>query len=945
MNPSSLIYRLWAKTNERQEGFDSEEWTFHPLPLHLLDVALVAEAWLDLDGRLFERFCQLWPEASKADIRQGLILAAAVHDVGKLYPEFQAKSAAGWAHGYGKIWKGGIPNGRRFDHGAGTGKIFQTLELYHSQGALPDGIDEAWLTLAPLLRVAAGHHGTLYEEARLNWDPSVIRKRPFSDLVAPLLDELSFQFGGVPKLPKSPPPSFLLLVAGFVSVADWFGSNTDSFPAKAEVKNRAHAENYVKAHRESRTASMALRNAGLIADYEVPQDFGGLFSPPDERWNPRAGFQAAACEVDFGQNPGAELAVVEAPMGLGKTEIALHLAAKALRRGTASGIYIALPTQATSNALFKRVEQFSQRIVGDEDLALVLAHGAKKYFREYRRLRAIRRPAFGDRSVSAEHGDPNPPSEVVAPSWVQPSKRALLAPLGLGTIDQALLGAMGVKHGFVRLFGLSGKVIILDEVHAYDVYMSTLLGHLLSWLSALGTKVILLSATLPTGLRNELISAYSAAIAPASDAYPQLMHVIGDEPVDVLPDPMPETGRKVKVTLDPVEAEGESTEITGVGVNWVRSKVAQGGCVAWIRNTVREAQDAYRLLHESGIPCDLLHARFVRHDRNENEDALLQQFGPPAPKNPSRPKERVVVATQVIEQSVDVDFDVMLSDLAPVDLLLQRAGRLHRHERPEGRSGHDTPVLGVLMPASAARHSLQFGTSVYVYDAETLARSAFLVLNHSEWVLPQACRSLVADLYDRESEWWTAERMSVDPKLLELARKKLTQKRRAMESSARQTLLTAPDQFPVVRNARNDSSDAGEHVALTTRYGAHSAVVVLFRDSRDGPVPLGGRNSMTPPDDDDWRQRLHVEEAIAMASVAFPWYGSRPDKFVPPDALADIYRWWRDKHPYDNRQFIMLSDAGLFETREMTGCYDPAFGLTISKKSTQDRDSVPLEDL
>jgi len=376
VNPSDLIYRLWAKTNERQEGYEAEMWTYHPLPLHLLDVGLVAEAWLELDGRLLDRFCQVWPDASRADIKQGLILAAAAHDVGKLYPEFQAKSDRGWANGYGQVWKGLVPTGHRFDHGAGTGRIFETLRFYGSRDAIPDSIDGAWMSMAPLLRVAAGHHGTLYDESRVNRDPVVLRKDPVCDVVARILDELIFQLGEIPQLPGDPPPAFLLLAAGFVSVADWFGSNTDSFPARPDITDRAQAQEYIKEHRDAETASQALQNAGVIASYAVPREFSGLFSPPGEYWTPRKGFQNAACDVDFGLSAGPELVVVEAPMGLGKTEIALHLAAKALRRGTSSGIYIALPTQATSNALFKRIEQFSQRIIGDADLALVLAHGA-----------------------------------------------------------------------------------------------------------------------------------------------------------------------------------------------------------------------------------------------------------------------------------------------------------------------------------------------------------------------------------------------------------------------------------------------------------------------------------------------------------------------------------------------------------------------------------------
>lgn len=955
MPPETFLYRLWAKTNERDDGATPETWARHPLPCHLFDVGLVAEAWLDADERLMGRFADLWPEADPKDLRRALILTAAVHDLGKVYPDFQAKSEQGWAHGYGTVWSGERPTGRGFDHGAGTARIFNAL-LTGRYGPA-EGVDPAWKTLGALIRVGAGHHGTLYPDEALRADADARNHPTWSPLVRAALGEVVHAFGPVPTLPLHPPPALLMLTAGFVSVADWFGSNTDSFPAAPDVTSRADADVYLARHRESRTAERALRDAGLIAETRAPETFEDLF----EGWSPREGFQAAACAVPFGRTPGREIAVVEAPMGLGKTEIALWLAAQALRHGTAAGLYAALPTQATANALFGRVRRFADRVrADDDDLALVLAHGASRYYPEYRALRdetfkRTRRRTPFDETRRADPRDDTPPSETVAPSWVQPSKRALLAPVGLGTIDQALLGAMGVRHGFVRLFGLAGKVVVLDEVHAYDVYMGALLEHLLAWLGALGCKVVLLSATLPAGLRSRLLTAYGAAEPPASDAYPQLLHGIGRAPVTVLEDPAPETAKRTVVHVESVVGAGDAEARTAAGVAWVAGKVEQGGCVAWIRNTVREAQDAARELRRAGVETDLLHARFVRADRNAKEDALLERFGPPAPDtaagdgaaNPKRPARRAVVATQVIEQSVDVDFDAMLSDLAPVDLLLQRAGRLHRHDRTGQRHGHDDATLGVLLPDAESRHRLDFGTSVYVYDADTLARSAVLVEENPQWMLPEACRTLVAALYDGGPDAWPADRLGVDPAALDTARARLAARRDTMTRTALRTLLTPPDLPPVMRDARRDRSDGGEFVALTTRYGAHSAAAVLFRDTPDGPVPVGSERPLAVPPERDWSARLDAEEALALASVSFPWYGPRPDDSDPPEALAPIARWWRETHPYDARLFLLLGSDGEFATPSVTGRYDADLGLTVARTPATPAatDSVPLDSL
>jgi hypothetical protein len=168
-----------------------------------------------------------------------------------------------------------------------------------------------------------------------------------------------------------------------------------------------------------------------------------------------------------------------------------------------------------------------------------------------------------------------------------------------------------------------------------------------------------------------------------------------------------------------------------------------------------------------------------------------------------------------------------------------------------------------------------------------------------------------------------------------------------MEHAARRTLLTAPDQLPVMRDPRNDRSDAGEYVALTTRYGAHSAAAVLFRDTPAGPVPVGAGAPLGVPADDDWRAALGAEEAVALASVSFPWYGLRPAEADPPEALAVLHAWWRETHPYDDRLFLLLAPDGTFWHESVEGRYDEDLGLTVARTTATPAapEPVPLEDL
>src|SRR5690625_453125 len=376
MRPDELIYRLWAKTNDyarkmaKRRGDPVPAWSRHPLPCHLIDVAHVARTWLAVDSHLLNRFCALWPAVPREDVRRALVLAAAVHDLAKVHFRFQHKSPNGWDRGYADagLFVGlTIPTG--YDHGRGAAEFFAAFADF----GLPTGADPGWLTLYPLIHVAAGHHGTLFSE---DTERDLDAIGDLFPLVAALLEEVEALFGLPPELPPEPPPAFLMLVAGFVSVADWIGSDEHVFPHAEHVASRADAAAYIETMEEDDRARQTLERHGLIGRFAPPGTFEGLFD-----FNPYDGFQADALNVAFGDREGAEIAIVEAPMGLGKTEIALALAARALRRGTADGIYAALPTQATANALFLRVHGFAERTKHPEtDLALTLAHGARGFF-------------------------------------------------------------------------------------------------------------------------------------------------------------------------------------------------------------------------------------------------------------------------------------------------------------------------------------------------------------------------------------------------------------------------------------------------------------------------------------------------------------------------------------------------------------------------------------
>jgi CRISPR-associated endonuclease/helicase Cas3 len=343
---------------------------------------------------------------------------------------------------------------------------------------------------------------------------------------------------------------------------------------------------------------------------------------------------------DLGDEPG--LIVIEAPMGEGKTEAGLGC-------GRSRGIYMAMPTQATSNALFERVARFLERAAtGRSELAL--AHGAGGPWAAQARLREI--------------GLGTADSSVQAAWWFKGSKRALLASNGIGTVDQALIGVLNARHSFVRLFGLTGRTVIFDELHAYDSYTGGLIERLATWLQGLGCRVVLMSATLPAARRDSILQAWAGDVPVPAAAYPR---VTWARPGAVQAVAFP-AARQQQLVVEGIDADNVAARAVAMA--------KQGARVLLVVNKVRRAQELYGLT-AGNVPSTLFHARFPMDERLEIERRVLQQFGPGG----SCTGGHVLVATQVAEQSLDIDMDVLITDIAPVDLVMQRAGRIHRHDR------------------------------------------------------------------------------------------------------------------------------------------------------------------------------------------------------------------------------------------------------------------------
>jgi CRISPR-associated endonuclease/helicase Cas3 len=354
-------------------------------------------------------------------------------------------------------------------------------------------------------------------------------------------------------------------------------------------------------------------------------------------------------------------------------------------------------------------------------------------------------------------------------SWFASAKRAILAPFGVGTVDQALLGIVAAKHFFVRQFGLAGKVVILDEVHTYDLYTSTLLDTLIRRLLELRCTVIVLSATLTRDRRRELLSLAGGQPGQLSDAYPLLS--CGSSPVREFPVPPPPS-KTVTIQFPPADSLVESA----------LERARQGQCVLWIRNTVDEAQQTFGSLksanHEGGPLLALLHSRFPQFRREDLEGEWMERLGKDGKTRPAN--GCVLVSTQVVEQSVDIDADLLITDLAPTDMLLQRMGRLHRHDRPNRPgTGPEIWISIPTIPADGSAKTLReaLGKSAYVYAPYVLLRSWQQWRERHAITLPDDIRAILEATYATpradEPATWTELREDLERRKAELSSKAL----------------------------------------------------------------------------------------------------------------------------------------------------------------------------
>lgn len=713
------VLLVWAKSNP-----------YHSLLFHMIDVGNVARTLISSTS--FHIVQNKFSEATGCPYEHSvawLAYIAAMHDLGKCDPDFQIKGGEDLVLPL-------VNSGCMFNNSSYPGFRHEARSAKWMRNHLKNNFGWNTKPANTIADAIKAHHSK--PDAHAYSEIPEIQKcwEEYRERISQNIQEVF-------NPPKWQPENFIdhseagIIISGLIVLSDWIASNNKLFTWSNELID---IYEYAKISREK--AEKATRSLGFFDEVIWPSNarFTDIWKAEQFK-NPRP--LQIKCEELYYNYPGPGLIIIEAPMGEGKTEAALYLASRWMADGKCSGLYVALPTSATSNQMYSRVKSFLNTHDCDASKNVRLAHGTA-WIQDDVDVIPDDTPKFTD----------NRSEELEAYDWFLPKKRSLLSPYAVGTIDQALMSVLNVKFGFLRLFGLSSKTLIIDEVHAYDAYMSCILKLLLMWCSTLKIPVILLSATLPSDKKSELLKAYSFRknneyedVANKYSAYPLI--TISCEHSPPIEEVVQGASRSKRILLKKYEGLLGTPE--GIA-NLALDVSSSGGCVCVLVNTVDIAQKVFEILNKKseGYQLFLFHSRFKAQRRDVIEKQVLSLFGKNSllletdPEKTMRPTKAILIATQVVEQSLDLDFDVMITEMAPIDLLLQRAGRLHRHERHTRLTGTDA-VLHIALPGPG--HP-DFKSSGKVYDNRYIMLMSLYALRPLNYLdIPNDIPNLVELVY------------------------------------------------------------------------------------------------------------------------------------------------------------------------------------------------------
>lgn len=709
------VYRKFVgKTNPEDES----QWL--PVYIHLSDTAGImrhmAREWIPqstknaigIDGEEFENICAF---------------LGYVHDIGKFTAAFQRKILRCLAEQASFKKLIGVDD-----------DFIDTKTTPHARAGevilLSLGCNESFAA------VVGAHHGKaagedvfadeMDEERKFDYYPDSEYRDLYTSVWKYSIDASLKQtgFNSIEDIPEVDQYAQMLL-SGMIIAADWIASDYKNYFDLIPLESDEVID------LEGRVNTAWEKVKGVLS---VPWE-SQIYSMDEDLFEEEFGFYPNSIQKEVMEivNDSDELGImiIEAHMGSGKTEAALSAAECIAARGGQGGIFFGLPTQATANGISPRIEAWGDKQSFDESHTYRLAHNGTVFVDEYQEL--LSESANVEEDYERESG-------LFVSKWIERKKLALLADFVVGTVDQFLMAALRQKHVMLRHLGLAGKVVIIDEVHAYDAYMNKYLERALKWMGVYKVPVILLSATLPCDRRKALIDAYMGNSSKVSENMPWTKNeeyplitwsdggAVGQRKVDG-----GNGGKRISIQF-------ENDGMIKVHVGEV---LEAEGCIGIVVNTVKRAQTIARELREEFPESEIIefHSRFIMTDRAVIEETLMDKLGKGSTIEDRRGV--IVVGTQVIEQSLDIDFDYLITELCPMDLLLQRIGRLHRHERIRPKELMN-PVCGIIVGENGKADD----GSIAVYSEFILERTRMRLEKVNTICIPEDIAPLVQETYN-----------------------------------------------------------------------------------------------------------------------------------------------------------------------------------------------------
>lgn len=775
---------------------DSATNRWHPLVYHMLDVAAVARKTISSNIV----FCRNWSD--QLDLKHEELLdiiawIAAIHDLGKFASDFQCKipelsekligirktnrigeshPASAWL-----LWNRIIRKAMIQNHG-----IKEKLTSYI--------LSEYFNSIEPLLTASFGHHGAPSKEPQ-DHSPLILEAlypKNTSSSALELIKLFLGVFPGAKKIFEDPEAvckkqdvfrAFSFPLSGLIITADWTASDPNNFffeydMGDLQIENKLNTDGILRYYKKSlKQAEQVIERQGIKSS--KPATLGDpwrvLFDDL-QKYKPSP-LQQTVLDHNFSNDPS--LFIIEDIAGAGKTEAALILISRLMQGGMADGFYFGLPTMATSNGMYPRIAKLYEKLFDEKEKpSLILAHGASALHEDFQKSIL---PEHVNENIDLEHNEKNKSDNQLTSSaacrqWLADrSKKVFLAQVGVGSIDQAMLAVIYSRHFSLRMYGLGSRILIIDEVHAYDVYMQKIIQNLLQFQASQGKSVILLSATLPAYLKHNLSQSYLSGLQNENNSN-KCSIIENSEIVDKKESDVPYPLMTViqKDRIDPIPVQARSDNCRTVSLNFIgiedevytfiENASNSGKCIVWIRNTVGDVQNAYASLAQriSSDKLLMFHSRFAMRHRQDIEDKVLSIFG--SDSNEKQRKGQVLIASQVVEQSLDLDFDEMIIDLCPIDLVIQRVGRLRRHNRDatgnkiNSSDQRGQAILNIFGPDpdrvdDKNWYKDHFPGASYVYDNPgILWRTASILKESGEIRIPDKLRFLVEMVYGKEAQ-------------------------------------------------------------------------------------------------------------------------------------------------------------------------------------------------